>query len=68
MSSAGKQTKPRDNKRGNNKGNNRGGKNTKNPFAKDPVQKEADKIKEQTSAIGEQFVSLFIHQIFHFSY
>jgi len=65
MSSAGKQTKPRDNKRGNNKGNNRGGKNTKNPFAKDPVQKEADKIKEQTSAIGEQFAKKLaeIHQL-----
>lgn len=46
------------NKRGNNKGGNRGGnKSSKNPFAKDPVQKEADKIKVETNAINDQFAA-----------
>ena len=45
-------------KRNNNKqrGGQRSGTKGKNPFAQDPIQKEADKIKAATATINETFV------------
>lgn len=40
---------------GNNRNGGRGGKNQKNPFAKDPVQKELDAIKSKQQKLKESF-------------